>query len=155
MIISIAAIVMGFLTAVFGAMKSGDAQEMLKKASKTLDKETSLDLNSELGIPNDKEVGALIIAGGVFCIIVGVLGGLTVKFKKFYFAVPFVGLAFIIGLLLLIGAALALGPKDKTVELGCEKLLELTKGSSNPADVYSDLVDRNMCSDVCPCDESH
>jgi len=51
----------------------------------------------------------MVIIGGILCIIVGVFGGLTVKFKKVYFAVPFVAMSFIIALFMIIGAFIALG----------------------------------------------
>lgn len=96
----------------------------------------------------------MIIAGGIMCIITGIFGGLTVKFKKPYFAVVFVALSFIIGLLLLIGAAVALGPKDVIVTDGCNEIAK-SDGGVNPAEIYSDLVDSNMCTKACPCDETH
>ena len=43
MVVSIAAIVMGLLTALFGAMKSGDAQALLSKAESSTGK--SADFN--------------------------------------------------------------------------------------------------------------
>jgi len=154
MVVSILALVMGFLTAVFGFMKSGGAQELMEKAAKSAGKDVpDVSFSKDLGIPTDSAVGALIIVGGILTIITGVFGGLTVKFKKVFFAVPFVAMAFIVALLLLIGAMVALAPAGELVKEGCKEI-EKGKAGLNPAIMYKELVDTNMCSAACPCDET-
>lgn len=112
-----------------------------------------MSFEDDLGIPTDSAVGALIIVGGILTIITGVFGGLTVKFKKVFFAVPFVAMAFIVALLLLIGAMVALAPAGELVKEGCKEI-EKGKAGLNPAIMYKELVDTNMCSAACPCDET-
>lgn len=56
----------------------------------------------------DSDFSNLILAGGVLCIITGVVGLLTAKFKNPFFTAPFIALSFIIGLLMFIGALLCL-----------------------------------------------
>jgi len=153
MVVSILALVMGFLTAVFGFMKSGGAQELMEKAAKSAEKDTPVSFEEDLGIPTDSAVGALIIVGGILTIITGVFGGLTVKFKKVFFAVPFVAMAFIVALLLLIGAMVALAPAGELVKEGCD-FIEKEGAGMAPAIMYKELVDTNMCSEACPCDEA-
>jgi len=51
----------------------------------------------------------IVLAGGILCVITGIIGLLTAKMKNPFFAAPFIGLSFIIGLLLLIGAIMAGG----------------------------------------------
>merc|ERR1712070_689455 len=94
--ISVVAIIMGLLTALFGFTKSGGADKLMSEAEKATGKDTGLSMSEDLNIPTNEAVGALIIVGGVVTIITGVLGGLTVKFKKVYFAVPFVAMSFIV-----------------------------------------------------------
>jgi len=113
-----------------------------------------MSFEDDLGIPTDSAVGGLIIAGGILTIITGVFGGLTVKFKKVFFAVPFVALAFIVALLLLIGAMIALAPSGELVEEGCKFIAKEENAGVNPAIMYKELVDTNMCSAACPCDEA-
>jgi hypothetical protein len=166
MVVSILALVMGFLTAVFGFMKSGGADDLLKDAKKKYDeatenkdggsKDDDFNFGEDLGIPTDSAVGALIIVGGVLTIITGVFGGLTVKFKKVYFAVPFVGMAFCVALFLLIGGFIALAPAGELVTEGCKFFADEAKGPGFDAgQEYQNLVDVNMCSDACKCDEAH
>jgi len=156
MVVSILALVMGFLTAVFGFMKSGGAQDLMEKAAKSAGEEVpDVSFSKDLGIPTDSAVGALIIVGGILTIITGVFGGLTVKFKKVFFAVPFVAMAFIVALLLLIGAMVALAPAGELVKEGCDSIKKGEAGlKMNPAIMYKELVDTNMCSAACPCDET-
>lgn len=156
MVVSILALVMGFLTAVFGFMKSGGAQELMEKGAEATDQDTKgMSFEKDLGIPTDAAVGTLIIVGGVLTIITGVFGGLTVKFKKVFFAVPFVALSFIVALLLLIGAMIALAPSGELVKEGCEFIAKEENAGLNPAVMYKELVDTNMCSEACKCDEAH
>ena len=153
MIISVVAIVMGLLTAIFGFMKSGGADKLLNKAEEASGKDSGVSMKDDLNIPTNAAIGALIIIGGIMTIVTGVFGGLTVKFKKVYFAVPFVAMSFIVALLLLIGAAIALAGSGELVKEGCE-FIKKEQGMS-PGDMYTNLVETNMCSDVCPCDEAH
>lgn len=153
MVVSILALVMGFLTAVFGFMKSGGAQELMDKAKSANEDTPDVSFEKDLGIPTDSAVGALIIVGGILTIITGVFGGLTVKFKKVFFAVPFVAMAFIVALLLLIGAMVALAPAGELVKEGCD-FIEKEGAGMAPAIMYKELVDTNMCSEACPCDEA-
>lgn len=148
--ISIVAIIMGFLTALFGFMKSGGADDLMKKA----DVDNKLSMKDDLGIPTNAAVGALIIVGGIVTIITGVFGGLTVKFKKVYFAVPFVAMSFIVALLLLIGAAISLAGSGELVKEGCAFLAKDEALGMVPEKAYTDLVETNMCSKVCPCDDA-
>ena len=57
----------------------------------------------------------MTLIGGVFAIITAILGCLTAKFKKFFLAVPFGCIAFIIALLLLIAGTIA-GGFDSTIQ---------------------------------------
>lgn len=59
----------------------------------------------------------IVLAGGVLCVITGILGLLTAMKKNAFFAAPFIGMAFIIGLLLLIGAVMAGGDETFLKEM--------------------------------------
>ena len=155
MVVSILAIVMGILSALFGFLKTGGADALMSKAAKAAETDKDFNANKELGIPVDGTVGTMVIVGGVFCIIVGVFGGLTVKFKKPYFAVPFVGLSFVIALILLIGAFIALAPVDNLADEACKFLASKEGAGVEIGTVYSNIVDINMCTDLCKCDETY
>ena len=154
MIISVVAIVMGLLTAIFGFMKSGGADKLVAKAEEASGKESGVSMSKDLNIPTNAAIGALIIIGGIMTIVTGVFGGLTVKFKKVYFAVPFVAMSFIVALLLLIGAAIALAGSGELVVEACNFLEKDEDFGMKPALMYTNIVETNMCSDVCPCDEA-
>lgn len=111
-------------------------------------------MKDDLGIPTNAAVGAIIIVGGIITIITGVFGGLTVKFKKVYFAVPFVAMSFMVALLLLIGAAISLAGSGELVKEGCAFLAKEDALGMEPSKMYTDLVETNMCSKVCPCEDA-
>lgn len=97
----------------------------------------------------------IVLAGGVLCVITGIMGLLTAMKKNAFFAAPFIGLAFIIGLLLLIGAVMAGGDEKFLEEMKgkiCDKLEE-TAGMKFE-ESYGAVVDGIMCTPICPCDKA-
>jgi heme/copper-type cytochrome/quinol oxidase subunit 3 len=59
----------------------------------------------------------MTLIGGIFAVIVAILGILTAKFKKFFLAIPFGVCAFIVALILLIAGAIAGGFDGKIQDL--------------------------------------
>lgn len=144
LIIGVVAGICGVLTLAFGAMQMGAGKEYTSDYG-------SFDVQGGFAIGT--------IAAGILCIVTGVLGCLTGKFKKPFFTIPFIVLAILIAIFLFVAAAVMGGGEDQLKELvdeGCNKQIkeldnkstrELLKGN------YENLVDLNMCSDNCPCPE--
>lgn len=65
-------------------------------------------------------------------------------------------MSFMVALLLLIGAAISLAGSASIVKEGCDFMAKDTNGPGmSPARMYTELVETNMCSEVCPCDDAH
>jgi len=117
LVVSVITIVMGALSCAFGVMAGGDMPVPdNEEAKKYID-----------AAAMKESFATIVLAGGVLCVITGIVGLLTAKMKNPFFAAPFIGLSFIIGLLLLIGAVMAGGDETmlKEVEMKiCAKLEE-------------------------------
>jgi hypothetical protein len=132
LIIGIAAFVVGILVAVFGAMQMGAGKEYTAEYA-------------NIDVEGGFSMGTII--GGILCIITGVLGCLTGKFKKPFFTIPFMALAIIIAIFLLVAAAIMGGGEDtvkdviaqactyKNKDFGDKSTRDLFKGQ------YEELVD--------------
>jgi len=138
LIISVLTCLMGFLCAAYGYMATG-ADE----------------IKEGLDIEVESSFGTPILAGGVLCIITGVLGLLTAKFKNPFFTAPFIALSFIIGLLLFIGALIAVAASTTDAEQkACAETIpdsEVTI-AAKVKETYIEIVDQWVCSGTCPCD---
>ena len=145
-VISVLSLLMGLITALYGFAMAGAGGEY----------------TSQYGDFDVKGGQAFVtIIGGIFCIVVGVLGLLTGKFKKPIFTIPFIVLAFLIAILLFAGAAVMGGGEEdlkKIVSDGCNTSLGTQFDGKTTSELfkeqYLDLVDRWVCSDTCPCPES-
>lgn len=160
LIVSVPLIILGILVAVFGVMLSGN-----EKVEKVFDNEYV----KRLGIENEVSgFSTAMVFAGVFCIATGVLGVLTGKLMKPFFACPFIFSSFAIGFVLtFVGAAaiVVISNQKMLKENICEtKVKEL--GDKSVGDIipeqYGSLVDKWMCSPAgedngvkgCPCPES-
>jgi hypothetical protein len=86
--ISFIVCVLGLIVAIFGAMQMGAEAP---KVSEWAGDGMTLDVD-----PSGLGIGVVIC--GVICIAIALLGCLTCKYKKAWFAIPFVILTLIIGL---------------------------------------------------------
>jgi drug/metabolite transporter (DMT)-like permease len=59
----------------------------------------------------------LALAAGILCVVTSIFGFLTAKFKNFCFAFPFMILAILVGLLMLVGGALTSGAGGVLTEM--------------------------------------
>jgi hypothetical protein len=126
---------MGIITCAFGAMQLGVLEGPTEFISFEMD---------------NSNVGKGILGLGAVCFITGVLGCLTAKFKKPWFATLFIALCLLVGLVLLIvGALAAFGGAiyDAVAEVACQ--------ADNTYDSYKNAVDKKMCSDDCRCNEDY
>ena len=94
--ISIALFVLGIATTAFGVLQSGQAKSYTSDFA-------NFDLKGGF-------VAGTII-GGILAIVVAILGCLTGKYKKFFFALPFSILTFILFIILAIAGAIMAGDK--------------------------------------------
>jgi len=133
------ALLMGLIVTVFGAAQMGVAEEYTSDYA-------SFDLEGGFAI------GTVI--GGIFCIVTGVLGCLTGKFKKPFFTFPFVVLSCLIAIFLLVAGAVMAGGEEAIKDLvaeGCSTMYEGETIQQILQGQYNDLVDAAMCSSECPC----
>jgi len=135
---------MGAITCAFGAVSGGQVEIEDPKAQEFLE---SFDGAAST-------FASIILAGGVLCLLTGILGVLTARMKNPFFAAPFIGLCFIIGLLLLIGAAMALSALNPAAAALVEEemcaAVEQEYGVQFK-DAYGVAVDSVMCTAACPC----
>ena len=147
MVVSILLILLGIVTLAYGYFTlSGD-----KWATPSGDYD--LDFS--------QAVAGLILIAGLLTVLTGCLGMCTGKFKKVFFTLPFMILTFIIMILCFAAGAMALAePEDITdvKNVVCDEPMKLggeDKGKSladYTSESYTALVDKWMCSSVCPCD---
>jgi hypothetical protein len=95
------------------------------------------------------------IAGGVLAIVVGIFGCLTIKFRNCFVTCPFMTLAFLISALCIIAGAIIISPQTtETIYTATCQTKDPIRGNTG-ADfsrmVYGFMVEKTMCSDVCPC----
>ena len=77
---------------------------------------------------------------GLFCIAVGILGYFTGRFKSAMFACPFMFFSLLIGIMMMIVAALSGGNKSATIALMsslCNTNLQFIKSTDNITKFYS------------------
>lgn len=97
-------------------------------------------------------VGAMIMTGGVLAILVGALGVAAAKFTKFRYTCPFITCSFMVGAYLasmaMVGFTVS-GYTTTVIKFTCmaEKMTGLDKD-------YKFVIDRYMCSSLCPCPSS-
>lgn len=89
-------------------------------------------------------MGVIIL--GVFAMGLGVLGCFTFKCKKAIFAIPFVILNFLIGLIIFILGIAMLTPVASNVAYD-----RLCGPKSTMDKSYNSAVSNFMCTDWCPC----
>ena len=99
-------------------------------------------------IPDMSKFGLGIIVLGLICIVTGILGCLTGKCKKCWFATLFIILAGIVGLVCLILGFIMMGGAglvSKAVDMICTGVNDSIQNDLNRA------VNNNMCRDRCKC----
>lgn len=107
----------------------------------------------KLGLENEVSgFSTAMVFAGIFCIATGVLGVLTGKLMKPFFACPFIFASFALGLVLTFVGIVALAVitnqedlREKFCEFKVPDLGDKTVGESIPLQ-YNQLVDKWMCS---------
>jgi len=125
---------LGVITIGLGIMQMGVVQKPFPKYIKLEIDESGLGM------------GVLLL--GVVSFLVGVLGCLVCKFKKPCFAVPYIILTGIIGLVMLIIGIVALGVAADAVEQVKDKACA---ESDSLVAKYAEVISDNMCTDTCMC----
>lgn len=97
-------------------------------------------------------VGGLIMTGGVLSIIVGALGVAAAKQTKFHWTCSFITCSFIVGCFLASMAMVGFTVSGYTTQVIKYTCLA-NKMTSLDGD-YKFLIDRYMCSSLCPCPSS-
>ena len=143
--ISVVVLLLGLLTAIFGFMQSSAGKEYATEYGVSFD------------ISGGFAVGTII--GGILCIITGVLGLLTGKFKKAIFTIPFLVMSFLIFILLVVAGGIMAGGEEAITEIVDKACAAKPQGfDQSTKELFesqlSTLVDAQMCTDVCPCDEA-
>lgn len=136
MFVSLAILLLGLITAVFGLMQMGVVQNPTNYTTFTFD---------------ESAFGMGILALGVLAIVIAVLGLMTAKCKKWCFTLLFIVLAAVVGLILLI-VAFILMADDSLIEAGKEAACS-TDVSAKANNQYIKTVDHWVCSTTCPCPE--
>jgi hypothetical protein len=138
--LSVIIVLLGLVSCIFGGMQMGNKitpSEVIPEFS-----DTSAFDGSGFGL--------FVLIFGLITIITGVLGILTAKYKKPWFATLFILLTFVMGMALFIAGILAAfggAIYDLVAESAC---------NSNPGyQYYRELVDRKFCTDQCKCDEAY
>lgn len=133
---------LGIIVAIVGFSAKGQLPAELDEAIKAIGIETNV--VDALATP--------IIALGVVLLFIALLGCATARFKNPCFAIPFGCINFIIGILLLIVTAFALGGEavqGPLFDVAC------LPSEDNPAlkfdALYRTNIDKVMCSVACPC----
>eukprot|EP00355_Strombidium_rassoulzadegani_P000647 CAMPEP_0168614842 /NCGR_PEP_ID=MMETSP0449_2-20121227/4192_1 /TAXON_ID=1082188 /ORGANISM="Strombidium rassoulzadegani, Strain ras09" /LENGTH=187 /DNA_ID=CAMNT_0008655553 /DNA_START=16 /DNA_END=579 /DNA_ORIENTATION=+ len=146
LIISVLIFILGILTVIMGVLQMGAGSEYTSEYA-------NFDMQGGFA------AGTLI--GGVFAVIIGVLGVLTGKYKKFFFSCPFVVLASIFAILLFVAAAIMGGGEgalQDVIDQGCaQKWPNFDDKSTSEliGEQYLNLVDKIMCSEGCVCNEDY
>lgn len=98
MVVSIILVILGIVTAIFGAMQDKSVQD-------------KLNLGPDFSLPsiNNQMLSLGVTILGVIAIVVGILGLLVARFKNCCVTVPFMLLSLIIGLVLLIFGIFVIG----------------------------------------------
>lgn len=150
-IVSVLTFCLGLATAGYGYVKFGGGAGLLE--SKNMD-----DIKSNAKFEISGSLGYLALFAGVICAVVGILGCATAKFKTFLLALPFMILSMIVGLVLIIGAVIAGSQSGMIKDQACETIIENSSPPQTTGEFvsaqYNVLVDRFMCSDLCPCPET-
>ena len=141
MVVAISVVIglLGLITLVMGLGMSGNAPSLGGKLS--------LDFGSNASLGQ----GMMIL--GALVLVTGILGCLTAKFKKPWFAILFIILTFILGLVLIIvGGLSAFGSQVYSAvgNAACD-----AARSNNLYNEYKKAVDQRMCSDDCKCNEEY
>lgn len=105
---------------------------------------------SQYGTPlmeKQTKLGIGVIIMGFFILVIGIFGCLTCKFKKPYFAVPFIVATGVLGLIILVVGALMTG-HDELIEKARGSLC----GENSKMDIqYNRAVSNFVCSEACKC----
>ncbi len=142
LIVSIFIGILGLVTTIFGFLQTGDGQQYAADYA-------------QFDVEGGFAAGTIV--GGVFCIVTAVLGCAAGKFKKFFFTVPFLVLSFILFIFLAIAGGILAGDKGTLTDLveeACAQTYENFEGKSTKElieEQYFELVDKNMCTDLCKC----
>jgi len=153
LIISVILFVMGLLTVIFGAIISGNENLNALTESEYLK-------NMDVEIPASGFSMAIIV-GGLFVVLTAVLGCATAKIKNCLITIPFMVLAGILGLMMLIIGLLFLIVATDTEDL-VSQVCTTPIAQQNGQDLatiastqYDNAVGQLMCSTVCPCDVTY
>ena len=122
----------GLITAIFGALQMGAIQAPSEFSSYA---------------PQEGGTGKAVLALGVIIIITSMLGCATAKFKKPCFAILFIILCGVLGLVMVIVGALAAFPGNAVFTMAADQACSV----DNSYDSYRDIIDSKMCTDACPC----
>ena len=100
----------------------------------------------------------ILLAGGIVTVVMALLGCLAAYYQNCCVSMPFMLIAFAVMVVLLISGAATLGD-EKTVknvvrDLCKEEVGDYGSMNDFGREVYSDIVDRLMCSAVCPCEDA-
>ena len=133
--LSILIFLLGATCAAFGVLQYGIIDETVQADFTTF----SVDKSS---------FGLVTMCAGGLAVIIGCLGCCTGRCKKPVFAVPFILLTFIVGIVILVMGILMMGiggiATDKVRDLACEQATDINIQ-------YMVTVDKFVCSKTCPC----
>lgn len=137
-VVSILITILGIITAALGSIQMGVVQRKNEWA------------NIEALDVSGFGTGVLIL--GAFCVILGLLGCATFKCKKPFFAIPFIILSMIVGLILLILGVIIMGFAGELVDTVQNKICQVGDNQyQNLANKYNDAIQKYVCSEMCPC----
>mmetsp|Transcript_14619 Transcript_14619/g.24919 ORF Transcript_14619/g.24919 Transcript_14619/m.24919 type:complete len:140 (-) Transcript_14619:740-1159(-) len=108
-IVSVLGLILGFVVTGYGVLQTGHASEFTSQYA-------------EFDVENGFAIGTII--SGAACILVGMLGILTGRFKNACTAIPFMFFGTILVVLLIIAAAISGGDKQQVqsvIDDGCAK----------------------------------
>ena len=134
MFVSLALLLLGLITAIFGLMQMGVVSNPTTYTAFTFDQSA---------------IGLGVLALGVVAIATAILGLMTAKCKKWCFTLLFIILCAIGGLILLIVAFVLLGDDD-LISAGKDAACAQAGVINNQ---YIKTVDHWVCSTTCPCPE--
>ena len=143
MVVGIVLVILGILTLAYGyAQFSGQSFE---------NEYAEMDFTSGLAMGT--------LAAGLFTAIVGICGLLTAKFKKPFFAAPFMICSFIFFIVCLIIGGMSLAPSDDVTEakeVACTKTIKVDGSEIQlekyASEQYAEFIGNVMCTSECPCD---
>jgi hypothetical protein len=111
------------------------------------------DYQTPFKFEQDSVAFALCVVGGVFSLILSIMGCLTVKFKNPLVTTPFVICSFIIAILCMAVGGVVMSADVR--QQACFTKFNLKDGKETTgnelAKEYMQFIDKSMCSKICPC----